>query len=346
MTRLRTAVPTRMPLESAPHARTWMAWPRAGYMRDGSLAPLGEVLGAWAGVAHALARFEPVVMLVPAGLESEARSLLSADVELQTADYDDAWLRDSGPTFTLGADGLAAVDWVFNAWGEFDGAGFARDARIASEVARRAGARLLDSPLVNEGGGIHVDGEGTVLLTETVQLDPRRNPGWSKDEVEAELARTLGVETAIWLPRGLDRDYAPLGTRGHVDMVASFPEPGRVLLHRQLEAEHPDAALWTELHALLSTSEDARGRTLEVIALPAPGVQRDADGWVDYSYVNHAVANGGVVACAFGDPGDDRAAGILREVYPGREVVSVDARPIFALGGGIHCITQHEPALP
>ena len=342
----RTAAETRMPHETVPHTRTWMAWPRADYMRDGSHAPADDVLAAWAGVANALAGFEPVAMLVAPSLEAEARSRLSAAVELHAAEYDDAWMRDCGPTFAFGPDGLVAVDWVFNAWGGFGGPGHARDDLVASDIARRVGAAVLDSPMVNEGGGFHVDGEGTVLLTDTVQLDPRRNPGWTRAEVEAEFARTLGTSTAIWLPRGLTRDYGPLGTRGHVDMVASFPEPGRVLLHRQLDASHPDAAVTASIRALLRDATDARGRSLEIVELPAPEVLRDAEDWVDYTYVNHAVANGGVVACAFGDPGDDRAAGILREVYPGREVVAVDARAIFALGGGIHCITQQEPALP
>ncbi len=340
----RTAL--RMPHEAAAHARTWMAWPSADYLRGGASAPLAEVLAAWAGVANALAGFEPVAMLVAPGLRAEARRHLSSAVELLDADYDDAWLRDSGPTFVVGDDGLAAVDWVFNAWGGFDGAGHTRDDLVARDVAGRAGAAVIDSPLVNEGGGIHVDGEGTVLVTDTVQLDPRRNPGWTREGVEEELARTLGATTAIWLPRGLTRDYGPLGTRGHVDMVASFPEPGRVLLHRQLDGSHPDAAVTASLRALLQEATDARGRRFEIVELPAPEVLRDADGWVDYTYVNHALGNGGVVACSFGEPADDRAAGILRDVYPGRDVVTVDARAIFAHGGGIHCITQQQPALP
>jgi agmatine deiminase len=198
--------------------------------------------------------------------------------------------------------------------------------------------------VVNEGGGIHVDGEGTVLLTETVQLDPRRNPHLDRSDVEAEMARTLGARHAVWLPRGLTRDYDEFGTRGHVDIVATFPSPGRLLVHQQRDAGHPDHAVMRNLREALASETDAAGRALEVIDLPAPATLRDDDGFVDWSYVNHLVVNGGVIACGFGEESADaRARSILAEAYPGREVVTVDARELFARGGGIHCITQQQP---
>jgi agmatine deiminase len=199
---------------------------------------------------------------------------------------------------------------------------------------------------VNEGGGIHVDGEGTVLLTETVQLDPRRNPYADKQRVEAEMARTIGATTAVWLPRGLTRDYDDFGTNGHVDIVATIVSPGRLLLHDQQNPDHPDHAVTRELRTLLSEQTDAAGRRFEVIGLPAPSTLTDDEGPVDWSYVNHLVTNDGVVACGFGDEKADAAArGILADAYPGRRVVTVDARPLFDRGGGIHCITQQQPAL-
>ena len=162
--------------------------------------------------------------------------------------------------------------------------------------------------------------------------------------MEAELARTIGAEHAIWLPRGLTRDYEEFGTNGHVDIVAAFASPGRVLLHEQQDPAHPDHAVSQEIRAVLEASTDARGRAIEVIALPAPATLRDDEGFVDWSYVNHSVVNGGVVVCGFGEPeADARAREVLAEAYPGREVVTVDARPIFARGGGIHCITQQQP---
>ncbi len=317
-----------------------MAWPAADYMLDGSAAPRADVLAAWAGVAHAASTFEPVTIVVDPVHEASARKLLSRNVELMVAPIDDAWLRDSGPTFVHSGDGIAVVDWVFNAWGGLPWAGIEHDAVIARRIGERLDVDVVPSTLVAEGGGIHVDGEGTVLVTETVMLDPARNPSWTRADVDAELARTIGAERVVWLSRGLTRDYGPYGTRGHVDMIATMPAVGTALVHAQRNDRHPDHAV----SALLRRELGDAG--LDIVDVPAPDVLRDDDGWVDYTYVNHVVVNGGVIACAFDDPGDARAAGILRDVYPGRDVVSVDARAIFALGGGIHCITQQQPGVP
>jgi len=332
----------RMPPEWAPHARTWMAWPSAGYTLGDDPE---EARATWAAVARAIVAFEPVTMVVDPGAVADAARHLDPRVEVVQAPLDDAWMRDIGPTFVLdGAGELHAVDWVFNGWGAQAWANWERDARIAATVAEHAGTPVVSSPMVNEGGGLHVDGEGTVLVTRTVQLDEHRNPGWDEAAVEAELARTLGAERALWLPRGLTRDYDDFGTRGHVDIVATFASPGTVLLHRQDDPAHPDHEVTRELGEWLRGQTDARGRALTVIDVPAPRATHDEHGPVDYSYINHAVVNGGVVLCGFGEPeADARAAEIIGAAY-GRRVELVDARPLFARGGGIHCITQQQPA--
>ncbi|WP_179483724.1 agmatine deiminase family protein [Allobranchiibius huperziae] len=337
-----------MPPEWAPHARTWMAFPTKGYTLGDTPAEAEAARRTWASVANAVARFEPVSMVVAPADADLARGLLDPAVELHQTDLDDAWMRDMGPSFVLSADGsrLGAVDWVFNGWGAQSWASWEYDAQIGRYVAGLAGAEVVTSPIVNEGGGFHVDGEGTVLLTETVQLDPGRNPGATKASIEAEFARSLGVDTFVWLPRGLTRDYDEFGTRGHVDIVATFPSPGVVLVHSQEDPDHPDHAVSRSLIDSLRGVVEAGGRTLEIVEIPAPATLFDDDGPVDYSYVNHLVVNGGVVACTFDDAHDDRALDVLRQVYPSREVVGVDAREIFARGGGIHCITQQQPALP
>ena len=334
-----------MPAESAPQDRVWMAFPSAGYSLGDNETEHHEARSTWAAVAHSVLEFEPVTVVVDPAEMAAARRYLSVDVDIVEAPLNDAWMRDIGPTFVHADDGsVAAVDWVFNGWGAQDWARWDRDAKIAAAVAGWAGVPVVDSTLVNEGGGIQVDGQGTVLVTETVQLDPGRNPGAAKADVEAELARTIGATHAVWLPRGLTRDSERFGTRGHVDIVAAITSPGRLLVHAQRSDAHPDHLVCKEIREVLADTCDAAGRPWEIVELPAPDLLTDADGYVDYSYINHLVVNGGVIACAFGDPRDADAAAILAEQYPGRRVVSVDARPLFERGGGIHCITQHQPS--
>lgn len=338
-----------MPAETAPHVRTWMAFPAEGPTLGETAAEREEGYATWTAVAHAVAEFEPVTMLVDPAEISRARRMLGSGIDIVEAPVDEFWMRDSGPTFVIDDERpgvLGAVDWIFNGWGAPAWAQWQKAAQHARIVAGAVGAELVSSTLVNEGGGIHVDGDGTVLLTDTVQLDPRRNPFADRQRVEAEMARTIGATKAVWLPRGLTRDYDDFGTNGHVDIVATIVSPGRLLLHDQQNPEHPDHAVTRELRAHLEQQTDAACRRFEIIDLPAPARLRDDEGFVDWSYVNHLVTNDGVVACGFGDEqADARAREILADVYPGRRVVTVDARPLFDRGGGIHCITQQQPSV-
>jgi len=339
----------RMPAETAPHTKTWMAFPREGFTLGDSAADRDEGYAAWTAVAHAVAEFEPVSMVVDPSEVSRARRMLGDGIEIIEAPVDEYWMRDAGPTFVLDDERpgvLGAVDWIFNGWGDPEWADWQKSADHGRIVAGAAGAEVVSSLLVNEGGGIHVDGDGTVLLTETVQLDPRRNRYADRARVEAEMARTIGATDAIWLPRGLTRDYDEFGTNGHVDIVATLPSSGTLLLHSQPDSAHPDHEVMRGLREHLAAQHDARGRSLEIVDIPAPPTLRDDEGFVDWSYVNHYVVNGGVIACGFGDErADAEAREILARVYPGRKVVTVDARPLFARGGGIHCITQQQPAV-
>ncbi|MGH3518635.1 MAG: agmatine deiminase family protein [Haloechinothrix sp.] len=341
---------SHMPAEWAPHERTWMAFPppNATFGEEGSPS-LASARERWARVASTIVGYEPVTVVAGIGQAAAAKALVHPDVEIVEAPLDDAWMRDSGPTFVhdgQSPSGMAAVDWVFNGWGAQDWAAWDQDDLLAGRIAELTGHEAHRSALTMEGGGLQVDGEGTVLLTDTVQLDPRRNPGWTREQVEAEVHPRLGTSTAIWLPRGLTRDYDEFGTRGHVDLVASFLRPGVVAVHTQTDPAHPDYEVSREVAELLRGSTDARGRRLEVVELLAPEVIHDSDGRpVDYSYINHYVANGVVVLCTFDDPRDAAAADVLRRAYPDRTIEPIDARAIFANGGGIHCITQQQPAV-
>jgi len=233
---------------------------------------------------------------------------LHPSIEIVEAELNDAWLRDNGPTFAKSETGeLVAINWIFNGWGNQPWASFDKDQLTAGFIGKLTGSKVLDSDLINEGGGIHVNGAGVVLLTETVQLGDGRNSSWSKQEVEAEIHAKLGTTKAIWVKRGLTRDY--------------------------------DGFVSKEVKATL----EAAGK-FELIAVPAPEILRDDEGFVDYSYINHYIVNGAVILCSFDDPNDQVAKAILEKVYPDREIVLVDAKQIFANGGGIHCITQQQPA--
>ena len=333
-----------MPAEWEPHERTWMAFPppNATFGGDDSIT-LERARNAWADVATTIAGYEPVTLVADVGQGAQARGLVGPGVTVIERPIDDAWIRDSGPTFTVNGPALAGVTWVFNGWGAQPWASWDHDTLLAADLARHVGAEVRPSPLTNEGGGLHVDGAGTVLLTETVQLDPQRNPGWTRAQVEHDVHAQLGTSHAIWLPRGLTRDYGEFGTRGHVDIVATFVRPGLVAAHRQRDPAHPDFEVTRELVALLRASTDAEGRTLEVVEVTAPrSLEVDGD-WTDFSYINHYVGNGFVVVGTFDDPNDEGALDTLGRLYPGRRIERADGRAIFAHGGGVHCITQQEP---
>ncbi len=329
-----------MPAEWQPHERTWMAWPHADYTLGDSAAEADEAYRAWSSVANAIVNFEPLTMLVHPDQLEICRGYLDPRVEVVPFELNDGWMRDIGPTFVKSESGaIAGVDWVFNGWGgQSSWASWEHDDRVAKFITDRLSVANLRSSIVNEGGGIHVNGAGLVLLTETVQLGEGRNPGLNRQEVEAEIHAQLGTSKAIWIRRGLTRDYEDFGTQGHIDIVACFASEDTVLFHDQQDPTHPDHSV---SHEVRRTLEEFGG--LKLIGIPAPKVLRDEHGVVDYSYINHYVCNGAVILCAFDDQNDEVAKQLLHQAYPDREIVLVDARALFARGGGIHCITQQQP---
>jgi agmatine deiminase len=317
-----------------------MSWPPNNYLLGDSSEEAELTRTTWANVANAIVKYEPVTVLATSDQIELARNYLHPSIEIVEAELNDAWLRDNGPTFSKSETGeLVAVNWIFNGWGNQPWAEFDKDSQTASFIAKLAGSKVIESKLINEGGGIHVNGSGVVLLTETVQLGEGRNSSWSKQEVEAEIHEKLGTDKAIWIKRGLTRDYDGFGTRGHIDIVACFASENVILYHDQQDPSHPDYEVSKEVKATL----EAAG-SYELIAIPAPKVLSDVEGFVDYSYINHYIVNGAVILCSFDDPNDEVAKSILEKVYPGRDIVLVDAKRIFANGGGIHCITQQQPA--
>lgn len=341
------SVRTLMPAEWRPHTRTWMEFPVASAIFGDEDSPaLTQARRAWSAVANTLAGYEAVAMLASVELFGLARQMLVPGVKLCPGRPQSAWLRESGPTFVHTEHfAMRAINWRFNGWGSERWLNWDTEKEVAGDLARTAGVPTCESPLVLEGGSIQVDGEGTVLLTDTVQLDPYRNPGWTRAQVEAEVHAKLGTTKAIWLPRGLASQNPVTSTGGQIDMVATFVRPGVVLVHNQPDPGHPDYAVCREVAEVLSDSTDARGRRLSVIPMPAPRRTRESAHLpTGYSYINHYVANGVVLVGVFDDEHDSLAIEILRRVYRGREIVALDARDLFAFGGGIHTVTLQQPA--
>jgi agmatine deiminase len=325
-----------MPAEWAPHDCCWMAWP----YRDGFWADEPATMRDYADVAHAISQFEPVKMLVDPDCMADAKRYLGDAVEIVEMEIDDSWTRDSGPNFLVGGDGLAGSDWVFNAWGgKYEP--YDQDALMAERILELAGARCFPSWLVAEGGGITVDGEGTVITTESCFPNPNRNPGRTRREIEDELMRTLGAEKVIWIPGDVDDTE----TDGHIDGIAAFIEPGRVLVEVNPDKTDPHYQVGVDNAQALAGQTDAKGRKLELEFIDE-GIYHEGiwNGGCS-SYVNSYLANGAVIVPAYGYDRDPRVVETYQRLYPEREIVQVPITNIAPGGGGIHCITQQQPSI-
>jgi agmatine deiminase len=328
-----------MPAEWESHRRTWMCWPARAECFGGAEGIL-RAKQAYARVARAISAFEPVTIVARPTESAQARFATCGKVEVVEMPLDDSWARDFGPTFLKDHHGrLAGVQWVFNAWGE-KYRPYGNDAMFARRVVESAGLPLYRAPFVCEGGALHVDGEGTLLTTEQCLLNPNRNPKRSREAVEGCLKLYLGLEKVIWLGSG----FSDVETDGHVDNIACFAAPGRVIVGIPGH-NHPDHEPVREVIRRLREHRDAQGRALEIIELPQPKKLRQS--WsgrlLETSYVNFYLANGVVVMPAFGDPNDEKARTVLAACFPGRDIMQIDALDIVQGGGGIHCITQQEP---
>ncbi len=324
-----------MPAEWAPHARCWMMWP----CREEVWDDMAATKSGYAAVARAIRLFEPVTMVARPEDVAEAQAFLGPAIDVMAAPIDDSWARDSGPCFlTDGKGGLAGTDFRFNAWGgKYQG--YDNDDRVAARMLEAAGARRFASPLTAEGGGITVDGEGTLITTESCFPNANRNADWTRDEIEAELKRALGVEKVIWIPGDPDETE----TDGHVDGIAAFVRPGVALVEVTEDPAAEHYAIMQENLKALRGQRDAKGRELELIVI-GDASEAESDCWrFCRSYVNSYIANGGVVMPCYGVDADRAAVEAFRLIYPERQVVPVAIDDIAIGGGGIHCITQQQP---
>lgn len=336
----------RMPAEWVNHAATWMAFPHNRPLWEGGWrVTLEQVQEDFARVANAIARFEPVKLVVDPSAVARAAELCGPNVELVPLPIDDSWCRDSGPTFVCHPQhGVAGVSWRFNAWG--GKSEHTLDEGLGRRILNHLGLDCFGTPLANEGGAIHVDGEGTLITTESVLLNPNRNLGVSKREMEEIFSRLLGVTKTIWLPG--DPQYVTGDmTDGHVDGVCAFARPGVLLVDATHDAFGTYAEVARENRRALELATDAKGRSFELIELFEASAAVDPEAEVFCaSYTNFYLANGAVIMPAYGIAADDEAAAVLVRAFPGREVVPVRINNLAHGGGGVHCITQQQPAWP
>lgn len=348
-----------MPAEFEPHAGSWMLWPeRPDNWRDNAR----PAQRAFVEVAKAIARFEPLSMGVSPANFIAARKQLPPDIRVVEMTHDDCWMRDVGPTFVInGQRDLRGVDWKFNAWGGKHGGLYSpwdQDELVAQKVLEIEQRDRYAAPLINEGGAIHVDGQGTALVTEECLLNQNRNPRLNRTQIERHLQACLGVRSVVWLGKGVFKDE----TDGHIDNLACFVRPGEIALTWTDDRRDPQYAISMDAWQRLHEARDARGRRFKVHKIPAPeplymsareakGIARrpgtkprHAGERLAASYVNFFIVNGGIVMPLLHPRTDRAAAAQLKKLFPGRRVVGVPAREVLLAGGNIHCITQQVPA--
>ncbi len=349
----------RMPAEWEKHSGCWMLWcQRSDTWRNGGKP--GQ--RAFVEVATAISQFEPVTMGVNADQYENARAMLPSQVRVIELSNDDSWMRDCGATFVVNDNGaVRGVDWVFNAWGGLEKMMYFpwdKDALIATKMSEIEGVDYYRSILVNEGGSIHTDGQGTLLTTESCQLNPNRNPKLSRTEIETQLQDYCGIEKIIWLEQGVFEDE----TDGHIDNLCCFVRPGVVALTWTDDKNDPQYERSAAAYDLLMSVTDAQGRSLEIHKIHQPNpmymTQEEAHGLdvvntaflrpegerLAGSYINFYIANGGIIMPQFDDEYDAPAMQTLAELFPNHKVVGITAREILLGGGNIHCITQQQPA--
>jgi agmatine deiminase len=330
-----------VPAEWAAQKAIWTAWPADPKQWNGDLeTPRRDV----AALIRALATAGNKVRVLANGDEAKASACAALNdvAEVIPARYGDIWLRDTGPIFARDVNRPIALRFKTNSWGgKYD---LPDDATVGDEIARLAKTPIRRFDFILEGGAIDHDGKGTVLTTRQTLLNPNRN-GWTKEDAERALSEALGARKVIWIDEGLKNDH----TDGHIDNIARFVAPGRVVCQAPAGADDPNAETLETIARTLETATDANGFSLDVIRIPGVGLYRNAIGEISpASHMNFVIANDVVVVPIYGTATEADALNALQAVFPTRAVVGVSSRGLLgcgsAGGGSFHCITQQEPA--
>ena len=342
----------RWPAEWAPHRATWLSWPHNAETWPGRL---GAVEDAFCEIVRAIVPGECVeIHVLDAAMARRVRERLTgagvtdlAAVSLHVVPTNDAWVRDHGGIFVEvaheeGRRERRLLDFEFDSWGgkypPWD-----LDAGVGRAMAERSGVVREPVDLVLEGGALEGDGEGTVLTTESCLLNPNRaRPGIDRSRamLERRLGETLGARRVLWLGEGIAGD----DTDGHVDDLTRFVAPGRVVSAVEPDRSDPNHAPLRENRERLEGMEDASGRRLEVVELPMPPPLGGPEGRLPASYANFYFANAGLLVPVFGVDTDREAIRLFEALVPDRPVVPIPARNLVLGLGGVHCLTQQEPA--
>lgn len=333
-----------MPPEWGKHERTFISWP----VQESMCFPDNHesVCQGYADIITAIAEFEPITVIVNPEDEKRVEELVSGpNVTLLPIAHSDAWLRDNGPTFIVNQEGtLSGVNWKFNAWGG-KYSPWDLDDEVAPQILEHFQVTRFDAPLVMEGGSIHTDGEGTLITTEECLLNPNRNPDLKREDIEEYVRKYTGTESIIWLKRGLSGDE----TDGHVDNIACFAAPGKVIIQVCEDPQDENYEITQENLRILENATDARGRKLEIIKIQQPP-RVDHDGSrLTLSYLNFYFVNGGIILPVFGGTAaetDKLAEEVLAGLFPDRKIRTVNGMAVITEGGNVHCTTQQMPARP
>ncbi len=331
-----------MPPEWGKHERTFISWP----VQDSMCFPDNHesVCQGYAEIITAIAEFEPITVVVnPDELEQVERLVSGPNITLLPIEHSDAWLRDNGPTFVVNDEGaLAGVNWSFNAWGG-KYSPWDLDDKVAPQILEHLQVTRFDAPLVMEGGSIHTDGEGTLITTEECLLNTNRNPDLGRGDIEDYVRKYTGTESIIWLKRGLSGDE----TDGHVDNIACFAAPGKVIIQVCEDPQDENYEITQENLRILENARDAKGRELEIIKIQQPP-RVDHDGSrLTLSYLNFYFVNGGIILPVFGGTAaetDKLAEEVLAGLFPERRIRTVNGMAVITEGGNVHCTTQQMPA--
>ncbi len=338
-----------MPPEWSPQEAVWLSWPVDDPRHWGG-AKREMIWAKFAEIAAGISRFETVRINAPGHDHSaimdacNRAKVVPERLELFDHPHNDVWCRDHGPIFVkhAGTGEVAVTDWEFNAWGgKFPP--WDKDNTIPSRIASALGLRCFEGGMILEGGGIEINGAGQLITTEAVLLNPNRNPSLSPAQIEQKLRDGLGVSEILWLKQGIEGD----DTDGHIDDLARFTDAQTILAGVDRDSNSPNQQILEDNLARLRSFLGPNRRAFDVVEIALPEACEVA-GWrlplLPASYVNFLIVNGGVLVPTFRQKrNDDRAVGIIRDLFNDREVVGIDCLDLVEEGGTLHCISQQQP---